>query len=67
MIIIIFLYTYSVRKKYWILEIFHFEFLVYLHILGCLEQDCTLSENYLSVCEKKFVAIVTQQLLNRSA
>ena len=35
-----------------------------LHVLGCPEHDLTVSGKCLSVCDKNFVASVSQELIN---
>ena len=35
-----------------------------LHVLGCLEDDLTISGKSLSVCDKNFVASVARELMH---
>ena len=54
-----------------LVKIFDFRFLMNFQELGCLEHDLTISGKCLSVsvclcvCEKKFLASVAQELIDR--
>ena len=53
------------------MQIFDFRFLLDLHVLGCPEQDLTISGKCLPVClsaclcDKNFVASVAREQMNR--
>ena len=47
------------------MQLFDFQCLIDLHVLGCSEQDLTISGICLSVCDKNFVASVAQKLMDR--
>ena len=51
------------------MEIFDFRFLMDLHVLGCPDDDLTISGKCLSVCMcvcgKSFVASLAQELMDR--
>ena len=57
----------NVIFNFWfsLLLIFNIRFLIDLHVLRCPKHDFIISRNFLSICDKNFVASVVQELIDR--